>query len=416
MKRVAGVLLLALAACGRPTAAPPTPAPLSDPPPPRLVAHEAALTKLAASGPVPPDAKKLAELAELAALAFGGEASDRRLASRSHAALRDDPAARWGLEIAIRHDDVAIRRGALALLAEQPRQASWPDLLMRLKYELQPFARLDVLRALALHGNAAGLAELAASFQRSDLADQAGAYAIEILQKCGRDPGTAPSWEQLGQGLLELAREWTDTGRAAALPQPTPEPELLRARLARHLAALNGFQLRPVDDARFVVSRSGGLGLELVAPCVLAQEALLRSHSLEICQQLGVVAAPLTEAVLSLLGDPLTRAEAVRTLGRLRATQAAPRIRAWLDHPALEVRCAAAGALGPLGDRSAIGVLRGLMDDGKQPMDLRVQAAFSLAIFELDRPGRAFLQARRQDGSYHEPTLSELLDTVDRWR
>ena len=416
MNRVHGTLLLALAACSRPATTPSAPPQPNDPPPPRLVAHEATLTRLAASGPAAPEAKKLGELAELAELAFGSASSDRRLAGRSHAALRDDPAARWGLEIAIRHDDVAIRRGALALLAEQPRQASWPDLLMRLKYELQPFARLDVLRALALHGNAAGLAELAASFQRTDLAETAGAYAIEILQKCGRDPGTAPSWEVLGKGLQELAHEWASTGKAPALPQPVPEPELLRARLCRHLAALNGFQLRPVDDARFVLSRSGGLGLELLTPCLLASEPLLRSHALEICQQLGVVAAPLTEPVLSLLGDPLTRAEAVRALGRMRATQAAPRIRAWLDHPALEVRCAAAGALGPLGDRSAIGILRGLMDDARQPLDLRVQAAFSLAIFEQDRPGRAFLNARLQDGSYHAPTLSELLDVVDRWR
>lgn len=408
--------LLLLTACSKPPAKPAGPATFLDPAPPTFAPHQAKLEALASTGPQPPAEVTLRQLREMCELAFGESNHDRRLAARSASALRDEAGARWALEEALAHEDAAVRLGALELLGELRLQASLAPLLMRLKYELQPQTRLGVLLALARLGNGAGLAELVASFSRSDLAQTAGQYAIAVLRLCDKDPGQAPSWEMLGEGLGALADEWRATGAVAALPAPHAEPELLTARLARHLTALNGFQLRPVDDTRFVLSRAGVLGRELMRPCLLAEEPYLRSHALEVVRELGVVGAPLADTVRQLLGDKLTRAEAVRTLGRLRATQFAPLVRERLHHLDFEVRCAAAGALGPIGDKSAIGELRTLMQDDSTPMDLRVQAAFSLAVFELDRPGYRFLQQQLQTGAYHEPTLRELLDAVDRWR
>ncbi len=408
--------LLLLVACSKTPAKAPAAPVFQDPPAPTLQPHQAELERLAAGGPQPPDRTHLHQLVEMAELAFGGDNSDRRLAARSAAALREEATARWGVEEALTHADPAVRTGALDVLGELHLQASLPPLLMRLKYELDPQPRLAVLRTLARLGNGAGLAELVASFSRPDLAQNAGLYAIEILRLAGKAPGESPSWEQLSAAVNELADEWATTGAVRSLPAPKAEPELLTVRFARHLTALNGFQLRPVDDSRFVLSRAGTLGLELLRPCLLAEEPYLRCHGLEVVRQLGVVGAPLADAVCSLLGDPLTRAEAVRTLGRLRAVQFAPLVRARLQHPDFEVRCAAAGALGPIGDKDAIGALQKLLNDTATPMDLRVQAAFSLAVFELQRPGYRFLQQHLQSGDYHEPTLRELIDTVDRWR
>ena len=405
--RLVVLAVLAAAACTK--QAPPEPqAPaLPNPAAPTLVPHEKALEALAVEGPQPPASTQLDQLVEMCTLAFAENPPDRRLAGRSAAALRDDANARWALEEAIRHDDPAIRRGALGMLTELGLQASLPPLLMRLKYELEPTTRLQVLRALALHGNGAGLAEVVASFSRVDIAPHAGAIAIEILGLAGRQLGDSPSWEQLGTALTELADTWAKTGTVPSLPQPKPEPALLQARLARHLTALTGFQLRPVDDARFVVGRSGTLGLALLRPGLSAAEPSLRSHALEIARALGEVATPVADAVTALLGDPLTRAEAARTLGRMRVAAAAPVLRAWLRHPQLEVRCAAAGALGLVDDVESLPALRALLDDATQSMDLRVQAAFSVAVFEAKRGGRAFLRARLADGTYHEPTLRE---------
>ncbi|MFM1871526.1 MAG: hypothetical protein RL398_948 [Planctomycetota bacterium] len=414
--RLVVMAVLAATACTKQAPQQPQTPALPIPAAPTLVPHEKILEALAAKGPQPPASAQLDQLVEMCTLAFAENPPDRRLAGRSASALRDDANARWALEEAIRHEDPAIRRGALNMLTDLGLQASLPPLLMRLKYELEPTTRLQVLRALALHGNGSGLAEVVASFSRVDLAPTAGAIAIEILQRADRDPGESPSWERLSTDLTALADVWAKTGSCASLPQPKPEPELLQARLARHLTALTGFQLRPVDDARFVVGRSGTLGLELLRPCLLAAEPYLRSHALEIARELGEVATHVADAVTALLGDPLTRAEAARTLGRMRVAGAAPLLRAWLQHPQLEVRCAAAGALGLVDDGESLPALRSLMDDSTQSMDLRVQAAFSVAVVEAKRGGRAFLRARLADGSYHEPTLRELLDAVERQR
>ncbi len=410
------LLAFVLFAACRPAAPPAAPQRPPEPPPPALAPHLARLEALAHGGPQPPAPTLVAQWREMAELAFGADSADRRLAVRAANALRDEPGARWALEDALGHADAAVRRGVLTLLGELGLQASLPPLLMRLKYEPDPQARLDVIAALTRLGNGAGLEELAASFARPDLAEAAGALAIDALRRAGTEPGENPTWDQLRTGIDALHDTWRRTGQVPPLAAGTAEPELLAARFATHLVALTGFQLRPVDDARFVLSRSGTLGLEMLRPCLLASEPFLRTHSLEIVRDLGVAASPLTDAVLPLLGDPLTRADAVRTLGRLRAVAVAPRLREWLAHENLEVRCAAAGALGPIGDRTALPTLRQFVDDPKAPMDLRVQAAFSLAILELDRPGYRFLLRQLDAGDYHEPTLRELLDAVDRWK
>jgi hypothetical protein len=69
-----------------------------------------------------------------------------------------------------------------------------------------------------------------------------------------------------------------------------------------------------------------------------------------------------------------------------------------------------------MGDRGSEPQLRALLDDPKEAMDVRVQAAFSIALFERDRPGVRFLRERLQAKDYHEPTVRELLDRAESWR
>jgi hypothetical protein len=56
------------------------------------------------------------------------------------------------------------------------------------------------------------------------------------------------------------------------------------------------------------------------------------------------------------------------------------------------------------------------MDDTAESMDVRVQAAFSIALFERERPGMRFLRERLQARDYHEPTVRELIDRAEAWR
>jgi HEAT repeat protein len=135
-----------------------------------------------------------------------------------------------------------------------------------------------------------------------------------------------------------------------------------------------------------------------------------------VVRGLGRAAAPLEGQVLPLLADPLVRGEAARALGELGARPALPHLLQWLQSPDAELRTAAAMALGPLGDRSAVPPLQQRLDDAKEAMDVRVAAAFSLALFENDRPARRFLLERKQKVDYHAPTIDELLDRVERGR
>lgn len=188
------------------------------------------------------------------------------------------------------------------------------------------------------------------------------------------------------------------------------------AGVAQRLLALTEFQLRPVDDTRFILARTGRAGLPLLRLAASAAEPHLRTHALEVLRELGPAAASAVDDVLPLLHDPLTRADAVRTLGALRAVAAAPFLRPWLTHRDLELRTAVAAALGPIGDHGAEPLLRARMQDAAESMDVRVAAAFSLAILERDRPGARFLRARLEADDYHAPTVRELLDRAEAWR
>ena len=91
-----------------------------------------------------------------------------------------------------------------------------------------------------------------------------------------------------------------------------------------------------------------------------------------------------------------------------------PNVLDLLADPDLEVRCAAAGALGPLGDQRATSVLRKLLADPEKPMDLRVRAAFSLALLDPKGEGLPFLMQRLDAKDYHRPTLEEFIERIGR--
>ena len=61
-------------------------------------------------------------------------------------------------------------------------------------------------------------------------------------------------------------------------------------------------------------------------------------------------------------------------------------------------------------------VLAARMGDPLETLDVRVMAAASVALFELDRPAYRFLTELRRSGGYHDATLAELIDRIDRWR
>lgn len=363
-----------------------------------------------AKGAEPP--ADLREVRELFDLAFVPGAADERLAARSRKSLLEHPQARWALEEGMLHADAAVRAVATFEVGQLGLQASILPLLKRVKYELDPACKVWVASALARLGNGAGLALLAAAMRNEATANDAGAAAVAVLKAAEEDPGESPTWEQLQQGIERLQGTWRGTAVLHGAPPVTDEPALLEARIAQHLVALHRFQLRPVEDARFILRRAGSLSLPLLRRCLGASEPFLRSHALEVLTDLGRSGASLEDAVLPLLGDELTRADAARTLGAMGAVRAFEPIAAMLAGNDLELRVAAAAALGMLGDGRAAPLLAAVVSATTEPMDLRVQAAYGHALLERGGAGMAFLEARKAAGDYHQPTVLELLDKV----
>src|SRR5690606_36819902 len=231
----------------------------------------------------------------------------------------------------------------------------------------------------ARRGCGAGIDPLLGALRVATTADLAGQRAILLLRAHDMDPGEAPTWDAIEAGLRTLRDRWRATGRLG--DEAPAADDATRARLAGLLVALQGFQLRPVDDARFVLGRTGRLGVPLLREAVSASEPYLRSHALEVLRDLGPAANDAAPDVLPLLADPLTRNDAARTLGALRATQAVPHLVPWLSAPDIEQRAAAAFALGPIGDRAVLPLLKARMDDPAEALDVRVMAAFSVALF-----------------------------------
>ncbi|MFH0946901.1 MAG: HEAT repeat domain-containing protein [Planctomycetota bacterium] len=404
MKRSLLLLLVLLNGCGRPGAPEPTQAP------PKLVPCQTWLEELAASGPAPPGEERRAELQDLMLTGFATDLG-ARLSERALQRLLQEKEAYWILEEGLLHDDAAVREQAAVELGRLGHRASILPLLARLKYELDPDAKIEVATALARLGNDAGLPDLLQLMNAGPTAEHAGLNAIELCDLASVELSEEPSYQDLGKELQTLSDRWVETGISSFLPEEAPDPEV-QARVAAHLMVLGGAPLRPVDDARFALSRSGQMALPLLRRTVLASELYLRSHSLEIIRTLGKAARSLGPTIMPLLSDPLSRGEAARTLGALGITEAAPRVIAMLSEPDPEIRTAAAASLGPLGARESIPALRERMLDEQESMDVRVMAAFSLALFELDRPARDFLLERKRQQDYHGPTLDELLDRV----
>ena len=389
------------------------------------------------------DDKRRAEVVELLELAFLPD-GDRRLAARAKRSLLGEADARLALEAGLVHAQLAVRQSCAWELGLLGEKAAIPQLIHRLKYEKDEGCKLWVAIALARLDVFCALERLSTAMAGGALAQSAGLQAIEICKRLGRTLPENPSYAVLITEIDKLADEWRQTGRCEKRPpkagsdgekggteneavknggadaqrgdtspkEPAADAALLDARLCRWMTKLQGFQLRPVDDARFVVSRCGRLGLERLRKTLHAKERYLRSHSLEVVRALGRAANTLSGEVLALLAEPLVRNDAARTLGELGASEATPFLIAMLDGEDLEARTAAAYALGPLGAEESKPKLLALRDDDKTPIDVRVAAAFSLALFELERPSFEWLRNQLDTKSYHEPTLRELLDRV----
>ncbi|MCA8974003.1 MAG: HEAT repeat domain-containing protein [Planctomycetes bacterium] len=401
-------LLLLFAACGE--AAPEKP---KGPtlPPPELQPFLKVLKDLAAAMPQPDEAAQR-ELRELTEISLGIVEVEARIRTRAERSLLEHQDAWFTLEPALSHEDLGARRRAAWLAGRTGQTVLLLPLLLRLKYENDAETVVWVADALQRLGNDTGLAWLDSAMTATPTAEIAGQRAIEICTERGITLNESPTYAELRQAMWEMSQTWRQTGRGGRPDVTPPSGPQLDARIATHLATTESTLLRPIDDARFVLTRAGRVGLPLLERTLGASESYLRTMALQVLAELGPCAKDVGPAVLKLLADPLTASVAVRALGELGEQAALPYLRPMLDSIDTELRAAATQALGLLGDEPSRAALGERMRDPNEVMDVRVGAAFALCCLGNDDAAKAFLDEREQAGDYHAPMLARLRERL----
>lgn len=409
-RRVLGLVLAFTAGCGGGDAGKPRP---QGPalPPLQLRPFLADLKALAAAMPVPAEAEQR-ELRELGDLALQLVEADSRTAGRAERSLLEHKDAWWVLEPALAHERSEVRRRAAWLCGKSGQTALQLPLLLRLKYEQDAESILWVADALQRLGNDTGLGWLEAAIGNEATAQQAGAMAVEALRARGVSLAEQPTWDDLRKPLRALGSTWRERGVPSLPGVAAPDQAALEARVATQLVTTEGTLLRPIDDAKFVLVSAGVLPVPVLTRTLVAAEPYLRSTALELLARIGLPARSATQAVLPLLGDPLTASYAARALGECGATEALPFLRARLDDLDTEVRVWCTQALGILRDEPSREPLRARLRAADEALDVRVGAAFGLLCFGADAEAEAFLVEREQKQDYHASTLARLRERL----
>lgn len=365
------------------------------------------IQRIAETAPAPLAEARAAELAELLELAYLG--TDRRLAQRATRNLDEAGLLelRQALCAALLDERLQMRQHAAWQLGQRSLRSAVPALILRLKDETEPAVKVYLADALCRLGNHAAVSELVEGLH-GPLAARVRPLVQELLQAAGLPAEGLRSDRALRAGLRMLEGHWQRFGRTPQDQEPGMG-EACAPFMARRLLDFQGFQLRQVDEARYLFARMGVLGLELLGPCLSAEELYLRQHALEVLVELGPVGRPLRPAAERLLAEPKTRVTAVRALSAMGDQAVVPQLLGLLQSADLELRCCAAGALGPLRDQRAVPALRACLADAEAVVDLRVQAAFSLAILDPAGPGMPYLRGLLEAGEYHGPSLRELI-------
>ncbi len=349
-------LLLLVAACAHPASpakpSAPAPAPLTE-------VLEPALARTAAEALPAAAPERVSELADLLDLASAGG----RLGERAQRSLQEeDPVELSGAILALLEAPTGTpeaRRAAYAWLRERAAPGAMPRLTLRLKYEKDWVANVDLALALLRLGSGAGLDTLTAILREESRQEpmflEARAHAAAALlllpPRSGWTPGAdfAADWAR----LQEVEGEWLRT-RAPLAPVAPAAAAAIQAEVWRVLGALRSQPLRPVDDARFVLVR---LPAELAYAPLLAvtreRNLYARDHALETISWIGPpfgawstrAAAGAVEALAPGLGEITTRPRVLEALGATGLPAAAPLLLPWLDGNAEESTAAADGLL-----------------------------------------------------------------------
>ncbi len=218
--------------------------------------------------------------------------------------------------------------------------------LLRLKYEPDDESVIWLADALLRHGSQAGADALRVLVSRAHT-EELRALAADRLQavEAASESSAAPQADQLSEA-------WT------------------------WISKLSDWDLRQVDDARFVLQRMPDWVVPLLCECLREENVYTRVHAAQTLGRRGPRAASAREALLAALGERQLAPTAAEALGELKD----PSVRGELERCLaqsrdLDLAVAAARALGRLGDPAALPALTAVLS----PPDLLFAARIARA-------------------------------------
>ncbi len=265
------------------------------------------------------------------------------------------------MAIAERARPAGLRAGAYWRLGRMGEDAVLARLTLRLKYETDWEAVLWLGWALCQHGIYSGLdgvLAVANSAPDRDLAERATAEAQALA-------------DEIGAGdAYQLANGWW-RGELPAGAVPRVRSLEYQLELWRWIARFDEFQLRGVDDARFLLARLDGVAADVLGAALFDASPYVRLGAVQCLERMGPRAHSAGPLLLEHLDDPELGPWVASALGRIQYPPAKEALEQRLQPgtaPALEV--AAARALGHLGLAEAVPALLAALknvDAGQRP-------------------------------------------------
>jgi HEAT repeat protein len=255
-----------------------------------------------------------------------------------------------------------------------------PRLVLRLKYEDDHDTVIWLARSLAALGNFCGAGVLhVVATTSSDETLRASAAAR--LQEIGTTAGFPDGYA--------LWKAW-DAGEDA---EPFRYPHSVRHDLEvwRLIERFFDFQLRGVDDARYVLQRLDARAAELMGEALHDASVYVRVHVAQSLQRMGRRGRPAGPVLLAGLADPALAPNAAEALGSLAFAPAEAALRERLGPgTAPELRLSCARGLGGFGEDPGVSAdtvarLREVLDRPDEPVELRQAAGDGLAALGRGR-------------------------------
>ena len=322
------------------------------------------------------------------------EGSDQ-MAGRFRSRLEDaDPLLLTAALLAVVEDLTAEsvdKTRAYAWLRARGDAAMLPRLTLRLKYEKDWLANVDLALALLKYGSGAGLdaihnilsAENSANQEAIDLARFRAMQALAFLPPSSAWQAS-DDFDRNWQRLLEVQAYWL---KFRQLPdvEPVAASDAQRAELWRMMTRLRSQPLRPVDDARFVYTRLPNWVFEPLQQTIFDENRYVREHALQTLAWIGYPVglwaqqqnANLAVTYGAALDSPDLRPRVMEAMGASGLSSMQDLLLPWLRTGNLEEITAAADALLRCADERVNAELTALL---QSQTPLSPEARYSLRL------------------------------------